>query len=107
MPNPTTVRGDRPNHLWLLDITRVPTLFPFLWLHLMVVLDACSRLPLAATVRIGEPSVKTAVSLLGRALATHGRPRHLVVDRGAQFTADDFRCFVDRNHIQKRHGAVG
>jgi len=103
----TTVRGDHPNHLWLLDITRIPTVFPFLWLHLMVVLDACSRLPLAATVRMGEPSAQVAISLLGRAISTHGRPRHLVVDHGAQFTAPDFRGFVDGQRIRKRYGAVG
>jgi len=103
----TTVRGDHPNHLWLLDITRVPTLFPFLWLHLMVVLDACSRLPLAVTVRIGEPSAHTAISLLGRAFGIHGRPRHLVVDQGPQFTAEDFRDSVDGERIRKRYGAVG
>ena len=103
----TTVRGDHPNHLWLLDITRIPTLFPFLCLHLMVVLDACSRLPLAATLRIGEPSAQTAVGLLGRAIATHGRPRHLVTDQGSQFTADEFKAFIMASKIRIRHGAVG
>lgn len=103
----TTVRGDHPNHLWLLDITRIPTLFPFLWLHLMVVLDACSRLPLAGTLRIGEPSAHTAVDLLGRAIATHGRPRHLVTDQGSQFTAEEFRAFLEGQRIRKRYGAVG
>ena len=39
-PRSTSVRGDFPNHLWLVDITRIPTLFPMLWLHLVVVLDA-------------------------------------------------------------------
>jgi transposase InsO family protein len=73
----------------------------------MVVLDACSRLPLAAMRRIGEPSAHTAVSLLGRAIATHGRPRHLVTDQGSQFTAESFRSFVDTQGIRKRHVAVG
>jgi len=68
----------------------------------MVVLDACSRLPLAATIRMGEPSAQVAISLLGRAISTHGRPRHLVVDHGAQFTAPDFRDFVDGRRIRKR-----
>ena len=107
MTRPTTVRGDRPNHLWLVDITRIPTLFPFLSLHLMVVLDACSRLPLGATLRLLEPSAAVAVALMDRAIRTHGGPKHLVVDRGAQFTAESFRGFVDRRGIRKRHGAVG
>jgi transposase InsO family protein len=104
---PTSVRGDHPNHLWLMDITRIPTLFPFLSLHLMVVLDACSRLPLAATVRLFEPSAQAAVALLARATQIHGRPRHLVVDQGPQFTASAFRAAVKDHGIRPRYGAVG
>jgi len=104
---PTTVRGDRPNHLWLMDITEIPTLFPFLSLHLMVVLDACSRLPLAATLRLHRPSAALAAALLDRAVAVHGRPRHLVVDQGSQFTAEEFEGCVQSKGILIRHGAVG
>ena len=104
---PTSVRGDHPNHLWLQDITEIPTLFPFFPLHLMVVLDACSRLPLAATLRLTRPSAAVAVALLGQAIRTHGRPRHLVVDQGTQFTADEYRDFVKAEKIQIRYGAVG
>ena len=104
---PTTVRGDHPNHLWLQDITEIPTLFPFFPLHLMVVLDACSRLPLAATLRLTRPSAAVAVALPDRAIRAHGRPRHLVVDQGTQFTADEYRGFVKAEKIQIRYGAVG
>ena len=96
---PTPVRGDHPNHLWLQDITQIPTLFPFFPLHLMVVLDARSRLPLAATLRLTNPSAAVAVALLDRAIGTHGRPRHLAVDQGTQFTADEFRDFVKAEKI--------
>jgi len=104
---PTTVRGNRPNHLWLQDITEIPTLFPFLKLHLMVVLDACARLPLAATLRLRRPSASDAVALLNEAIGTHGRPRHLVVDQGSQFTATDYKQHVDTQKIRIRYGAVG
>jgi transposase InsO family protein len=104
---PTTVHGNHPNHLWLADITRIPTLFPLLSLHLLVVLDACSRLPLAATLRLTEPSAPVAVALLDQAIRNHGRPRHLVVDQGSQFTAEDFRTFVKAQKIRIRYGAVG
>lgn len=104
---PTTVRGDRPNHLWLQDITEIPTLFPLLSLHLMVVLDACSRLPLGATLQISRPSASEAVALLTRAIGTHGRPRHLVVDHGSQFTATEFERFAGAQKIRIRYGAVG
>jgi transposase InsO family protein len=104
---PTTVRGDHPNHLWLMDLTEIPTLFPFLPLHLMVVLDACSRLPLAAALRLTRPSARLAAGLLTRAVEMHGRPRHLVVDQGSQFTAREFREIVDAHRIRIRYGAVG
>ena len=104
---PTTVRGDHPNHLWLADITRIPTLFPFLSLHLLVILDACSRLPLASTLRFGEPSAATAIALFQTAFRGHGRPRHLVTDQGTQFTAETFRAFVKSHGIRHRFGAVG
>jgi transposase InsO family protein len=104
---PTTVRGDHPNHLWLQDITEIPTLFPFLSLQLMVVLDACSRLPLAATLRLMRPSASDAVALLKRAIGAHGRPRHLVVDQGGQFRAQRFRNAVKKQGIRIRYGAVG
>ncbi len=104
---PTTVRGDHPNHLWLMDVTEIPTLFPFLPLHLMVVLDAGSRLPLAAALRISRPSAGLAARLLGRATRTHGRPRHLVVDQGSQFTAREFREAARAHGIRIRYGAVG
>jgi transposase InsO family protein len=106
-PRLTTVRGDYPNHLWLVDITRIPTLFPMLWLHPVVVLDAFSRLPLAATIRLGEPAAAVGIDLLDRAIRTHGRPRHLVTDQGAQFTAPVFRAFVKSLRIRMRHGKVG
>ena len=47
------------------------------------------------------------VALLDRAIRTHGRPRHLVVDQGTQFTADEFRDFVKAEKIRIRYGAVG
>ena len=94
MTRPSSVRGDHPNHLWLQDITEIPTLFPFFPLHLMVVLDGCSRLPLAATLRLTRPSAAMAVVLLAWAIRNHGCPRHLVVDQGTQCTANEYRDFV-------------
>jgi transposase InsO family protein/septum formation topological specificity factor MinE len=105
--SPTTVRGNYPNHLWLVDITRIPTLFPMLSLHLVVILDAFSRLPLAATIRLGEPAADVAIALVEHAIGTHARPRHLVTDQGAQFTAPDFRAFVRSQGIRIRYGRVG
>lgn len=106
-PRPTTVRGDRPNHLWLQDITEIQTLFRFLKLHLVVVLDAFSRLPLAYRLRLTKPSAAIAVGVLDEAITTHGRPRHLVVDQGSQFTAEEYKEAVKGHGIRIRYGAVG
>lgn len=73
----------------------------------MVVLDACSRLPLAATMGLGEPPAAVAAALLDRAVKTHGRPGHLVVDQGCQFTAKVFGEAVQSHDIRIRYGAVG
>ncbi len=104
---PTTVRGDYPNHLVLMDITRVPLIFKWLYVHVAVVLDAFSRLPLAHELFLCEPSGPAMVALLGRAIRDHGRPRHLVTDHGPQFTSDEFRGFVTQQGLLPRYGAVG
>jgi hypothetical protein len=67
LPPATTLRGRYPNHLWLADITRIPLLFPFFHLHLAVVLDACSRFPLAASLSLFEPSAAAMAALVARA----------------------------------------
>ena len=106
-PRPTTVRGDYPNHLWLIDITLVPLLFPFFYAHVTVILDAFSRMPLARHVSLFPPSADTIVSLMRQAIQTHGRPRHLVSDHGKQFVADVFKIFIRQQGIRQRYGAVG
>jgi transposase InsO family protein len=103
----TSVYGRSPNHLWLVDLTRVPTIFPFLHLHLAVVLDAYSRMPQAAGSFLWEPSASALSSLPSTAVTRSGAPRHLVSDQGAQFTAPLFRDTVRRLGIRQRFGALG
>jgi putative transposase len=89
-----------------MDITRIPLLFPFLRLHLAVVLDAYSRMPLAAGVFLFEPSAKATLALLHKAIAWHGKPRHFVSDQGDQFTAAFFRGVLKALGIRQRFGAL-
>ena len=103
---PTTVYGRHPNHLWLADVTRVPLLFPFLHLHLTVVLDAFSRLPLATALSYFEPTAGAMLALVDRAIRVHGRPRHFVSDQGSQFTAEAFRAALRALGIRQRFGAL-
>jgi transposase InsO family protein len=102
----STVRGRYPNHLWLMDITRIPLVFPFLHLHLVVTLDAYSRMPLAWKVFHFEPSAAAMLLLLQKAGRIHGRPRHFVSDLGAQFTANAFREALRALGIRQRFGAL-
>jgi transposase InsO family protein len=102
----TTVRGRHPNHLWLADITRIPTVFPFLHLHLAIVFDAFSRMPLRVAISYCEPSAHAMLDLLQAAIRTHGQPRHFVSDRGSQFTAAMFRTALERLGIRQRFGAL-
>jgi putative transposase len=107
LPRLTTVRGRHPNHLWLADITRVRLVFPFLYLHLAVVMDAYSRLPLQASLSYSEPEADDLLALVDKAIALHGKPRHFVSDQGSQFTAEVFRDALEKLGIQQRIGAVG
>ncbi len=96
-----------PNHVWLIDLTNIPGLFRLVTFKLAVVFDAYARMPLAARVFYGEPSATAIVRLFHRAVATHGRPRHVVTDRGAQFTAARFRQALRVRQVRQRFGAVG
>jgi len=89
-----------------MDITRIPLLIPFLHLHLAVVLDAYSRMPLAAGVFLFEPSARDALSLVLKAIRHHGKPRHFVTDQGASFKAGLFRGGLEALGIRQRFGAL-
>jgi transposase InsO family protein len=104
---PTTVRGDHPNHLCLIDITQIPLVFKFICFHVAAVLDAYSRLPLAVSFSLFEPNAAKMIKLLERAIRIHGRPRYLVVDHGPQFISGQFRDFAEKQRIHIRYGAVG
>jgi transposase InsO family protein len=96
-----------PNHAWLMDVTDIPGLFRLVTFKLAVVFDAYARLPLAARVFWRAPSAAEIVRLFQRVVARYGPPRHLVTDRGAQFTAVQFRRALHVRGIRQRFGAVG
>jgi transposase InsO family protein len=78
----------RPDHIWLLDFTRVGGLFRSVWVG--AVIDAFSRKVLAIGVVRGEPTVAFAIRLLCEAVGVAGAPRWVVTDRGSQFTSRAF-----------------
>ena len=103
----TGVMARRPNHAWLIDLTTIGGLFGATTFHLAVILDAFARRPLAWRVFEQTPTARQMTRLLQTAFDRCGRPRHLISDRGVQFTAKIFRRRLRRHRIGHRLGAVG
>jgi len=124
VPDPKTHRitARKPNDLWHLDRTTVPTAlgfwaswvplalpqgWPFCW-WVGLVVDHSSRRVMGFEVSRRQPSAEDARRFLGRLIAAAGtRPRYLVTDRGSQFIARAFRRWCRRQGIRQRFGAIG
>ncbi len=116
------IRSPRPNHIWLVDLTTVPTLAGF-WVTWMpwsvpqrwpfccwvaVGVDRFSRRIMGVRVSRGRPTaVAMADFLAGMIRAAGEKPRHLITDRGKQFTARAFRRGCRRAGVRQRVGAIG
>jgi len=116
------VTAKRPNHVWHLDLTTVPTVggfwiswwpfpipqrWPFCW-WVAVAIDhlSCRVMGLAKFKK--EPTARDVTSFLDRLCRRIGRrPGHLITDHGPQFTAEHFDSWCGRRGIQQRCGAVG
>jgi transposase InsO family protein len=101
------LRAKAPNHIWMTDITTIPSLFRLWTFKLVVVLDVFSRFPLAFRVFSKEPSSDQIASLVERSARRYGAPRHFVTDRGSQFTGSPFVELLRRLGVRQRFGAVG
>ena len=97
----------RPNEVWLNDLTEVRGLFRVKTWKVAAVLDACARLPIAAQVFTHEPTAADCARLVRLAIDRVGCPRYLVSDRGTQFTAKAFARTLGRLGIRHRFGSVG
>jgi transposase InsO family protein len=116
------VTAKYPNHVWHMDLTIVPTsagfwtcwlpfavpqCWPFCW-WLAVVLDHYSRRVLGFAVFVRQPSSNKVRAFLGQVIAKIGAPpRHLITDRGKQFSSIRFKRWCRRHAIRQRFGAVG
>jgi putative transposase len=116
------VTADRPNHVWHVDLTVVPTgagfwtawlpfslpqVWPFCW-WVAIVLDHFSRQAVGFAVFPKQPTAEQVRAFLGRVIRHHqAKPRHLVSDRGGQFDCAGFRAWARRRKINLRFGAVG
>jgi transposase InsO family protein len=116
------VTAKRPNHVWLSDLTTVPTSLgfwcswlpfalpqrrPFCW-WLAVAVDHYSRRIMGFAVFDQQPTSEAVRTFLGRAIRQAGTvPRHLITDQGTQFTDERFGRWCRCRGIRQRFGAVG
>jgi putative transposase len=116
------VRAKRPNEIWHVDLTTVPTVggfwvpwlpwalsqrWPFCW-WVAVAIDHFSRRVMRVAAFRRQPSSTAIREFLDRAALDAGtKPRHMITDQGRQFVAVRFRRWCRRRGIRQRFGAVG
>ncbi len=116
------VVATRPDHVWHLDLTTVPTIggfwiswlpfalpqrWPFCW-WVAVVVDHFSRRAMGAVHIKQQPTARDMTRWLGKVCRTLGSwPGHMITDHGPQFTADEFGAWCRHEGIQQRFGAIG
>jgi transposase InsO family protein len=112
-----------PNHVWLVDLTVVPTgaglwcswlpfALPQRWRFchwVAVVMDHASRRAMGVGVFSNRPSCRDVCAFLGRTAGRAGAiPKYIICDRDSIFDCDAFRRWVKRRGIQPpRYGAIG
>jgi transposase InsO family protein len=115
------VRSTRPNQIWNVDLTTIPTAsgfwvpwvpwalpqrWPFCW-WVGVAVDHFSRRIMGIAVFTQNPTSVAVRQMLGRAIRNSGcAPSHLITDQGTQFTDGGFRNWCRRRGIRQRFGAV-
>ncbi|HMO11738.1 MAG TPA: DDE-type integrase/transposase/recombinase, partial [Actinotalea sp.] len=116
-----TVTAKRPNHVWNIDLTELPTSggcsttwwpwrlpggAPYSW-WLVAVLDPFSRRVVGFAVFSRVPTADQVTAVLDRAVARVGcRPTYTVSDQGVHFRSS-FGEWCARHGVKPRFGAVG
>jgi transposase InsO family protein len=116
------ITARRPNDLWHVDLTTVPTglgfwiswmpqalpqSWPFCW-WLGVAVDHHSRRVMGFALFRRQPTAKAVGGFLNTTIGAAGRqPKHLVTDHGRQFVARGFRSWCRRRGIRQPFGAIG
>jgi transposase InsO family protein len=97
------VKARFPHHVWHLDLTQVQGFLGGAPFSLAAILDNFSRMPLAWRL-FTKPVNAEDMCVLADAACTHyGKPRHLIVDKGGEFTAEGFRELVQASRVNLRY----
>ncbi len=115
------VSAKQPNHVWLTDLTLMPTsagfwvpwlpfaipqAWPFCW-WVACVVDLYSRRVIGFAVFAKEPTSVDIRSFLARAMSqAAARPKYIVSDKGGQFYCPGFKAWCRRKGIQARYAAA-
>ena len=117
------VTAKRPNHVWHVDLTLVPTQmgfwtswfpfalpqrWPFCW-WVAVVVDHFSRRAMGIGVFANRPNCRTVCVSLGQLVRRVGTaPKYIICDKDSIFDCPAFRRWVERKDIAPpRYGAIG
>jgi transposase InsO family protein len=116
-----TVTARRPNHVWHIDLTTVPTsagywapwfplslpqVWPFCW-WVACAVDHYSRLVLGFAVFEQQPTSSAVRTFLARTISgIEACPKYIICDQGKQFTSSGFKVWCKRKNIRPRYGAV-
>ena len=121
-PSTRVVTAKRPNHVWHVDLTAVPTsmgfwapwlpfalpqCWPFCW-WVAVVIDHYSRRAMGFAIFRHNPTSVLIQSFLESAIFNaSAAPRYIICDKGQQFWCSVFKDWCDGQGITPRFGAVG
>lgn len=97
------ITGKYPNHIWSTDLTTV-----YVWfkpLYIMAILDHYSRkvMTLATTF---HPTAGWVIDRINKVISDCGKPKHLISDYGTQFTAGDFKGYIEKQGIYHRYAKI-
>ena len=104
-PKARTLLAKYPDHVWMIDFTRIGGLVRPLWIG--AIIDAFSRKVLAIGAVRGAPSSALAVRLLRKAIRRNGTPRWFVSDKDPVLRGGLVQRLLTRHGIRRRYGAVG
>ncbi len=110
-PKPETsaraVRARHVNHVLMMDITDLSSMFRLAVFKLVLAIDVFSRMPVASRVTRQEPTAEVVMEVFQAAVEKRGAAPHLVTDQGSQFIDEGFKKMVKDGGTKQRFGAIG